>query len=294
MNLRDLEYLVAIEDHGNFGRAAEACHVSQPTLSMQVKKLEQYLGVTLIERHPREFFFTPVGKRVVEQARIVLREAAAIRTLAALEKDPEAGTIRLGIIPTVAPYWLPWMMPAIRNLYPRLDLELTEDRTAHLVTRLQDGSLDLLFLAIPLEDPAIETLEVVREPFFLAVSRSSPLARRSRIQKDDLEGQEILLLEEGHCFRDQALEVCHRAGAVEKSSFKATSLETIRHMVAGGAGMTLIPERAVSAHDGLRYVPFQSPVPSRSLGFAWRRSYPRARLVQDLGRKLRTQLRTRG
>ena len=284
MNLRDLKYLVAVAEHRHFGRAAEACFVSQPTLSTQLKKLEEELGVVLIERTNRQVLLTGIGERVVEQAKRVLREAGQIPRIAEEHADPFGGEFRLGIIPTVAPYLLPKILGPIRRKLPALKIQLTEAQTAVIGRMLREGDLDAVILAVPLEEENMVEQVLYTEPFLMAVSRHHPLAGRKRVTVDDLEDEEVLLLEDGHCLRDQALAVCHSHNAVENTNFRATSLETLRQMVAADVGTTLMPELAVPVKPGagVRYIPFRGEVPHRVIGLCWRKSSPRTPLLHKL------------
>lgn len=294
MNLRDLRYLVAVADHLHFGRAAEACFVSQPTLSTQIKKLERELGVELIERTPRQVMLTAPGERVVERARIVLAEADSIRRIAQQANDPESGTVRLGLFPTIAPYLLPHVVPGLRKRFPHLELLLVEEKTDAILDRLRDGKLDIGVLALPISDFGLQKAPLFREDFVLAVPKGHRLAEASEpIQMSDLKGENVLLLEEGHCLRHQALSVCQLAGANEYAEFRATSLETLRQMVAAGVGVTLLPELAVQppvpVSPDIAIVRFESPAPSRELALFWRDTnvysslYPRiAEVLRDL------------
>ncbi|HEX3108829.1 MAG TPA: LysR substrate-binding domain-containing protein, partial [Thermoanaerobaculia bacterium] len=228
MNLRDLRYLVALAEHKHFGRAAEASFVSQPTLSTQIRKLEEELGVALVERTPRKVLLTEVGREIAQRAREVLNEVEQIRQIARRTKDPESGTVRLGIFPTLGPYLLPHVIPRIRERFPRLELLLVEEKTETVLRQLREGRLDAGVLAQPIHDDQLHQQFLFEEPFLLAVPEHHPLASRRQLKLDDLSDQSLLLLEEGHCLRDQALEVCQLAGAGEKSGFRATSLETLR------------------------------------------------------------------
>lgn len=280
MNLRDLQYLVALADTGHFGEAATRCHVSQPTLSAQIKKLEEYLGVQLFERQPRQVALTDVGRQLVERARRVVQEAEDIRTLARASRDPLTGRLKVGLIPTVAPYLLPRVATRLKRRLPRLSLMLYEFQTAPLLSRLRDGDIDLAILAFPADTAGLETLTLYAEAFLVAMPRDHPLAARKRITLEQLEGETLLLLEEGHCLRDQALEVCSAAAVAEDQDFRATSLETLRQMVGAGLGITLMPRLAaegpIAGTRGLVFRPFAPPVPSRMIGAAWRKSSSRA------------------
>lgn len=281
MNLRDLQYLVAVADHRHFGKAAEASFVSQPTLSMQIKKLEKELGVQLVERTSRQIHLTAAGERIVERARIVLREADAIRTIARQAQDPESATIRMGLFPTLAPYLLPHVVPNIHTRFPRLELLLVEEKTETIVSQLDAGVLDVGVLALPIADPLLHQQKLFTEDFVLAVPISHPLAEADDlVDVSVLATENVLLLEEGHCLRDQALAVCQLAGASERTGFRATSLETLRQMVAAGVGITLLPELAVQppvpTSEDVKILHFREPVPRREIAMFWRETtaYP--------------------
>ena len=279
MNLQDLRYLVAIADHRHFGRAAEACYVSQPTLSTQLRKLEKELGVELVERSSRHVMLTETGDRVVERARTMLREEAAITEIARQAQDPEAGTLRVGLFPTLGPYLLPHVVPAVHRRFPRLELLLVEEKTEQVLEHLRDGSLDVGVLALPVHDDRLHVEPLFEEDFVLAVPADHPLAKETgEVTTAVLQGQSVLLLEDGHCLRDQALSVCHLAGASERGGFRATSLETLRQMVAAGVGLTLLPELAVQppvpAPDGVVVRRFATPPPTRRIAMCWRTSHP--------------------
>ncbi|NJN52684.1 MAG: LysR family transcriptional regulator [Gammaproteobacteria bacterium] len=283
MNLRDLRYLVAVAHHGHFGRAAEACFVSQPTLSTQIKKLEEHLGVTLLERSSKGAMLTPVGVAVVAQAERILRAVDDLEQTAEQHRDPYGGDLRLGIIPTVAPYLLPQILPAIRKALPKLNVKLTEGQTAVITRMLRDGELDAVVLALPVEGDHLHTARLYDEPFYFAASKLHPKAGEKSVAADDLEDEQVLLLEDGHCLRDQALEICKSHKAVENTNFRATSIETLRQMVAANIGVTLMPERAIGHRSGpVRYLPFRGTVPFRTIGVAWRDSATRAELLERL------------
>lgn len=286
MNIRALEYLTTLSDVRHFSKAAEICHVSQPTLSTQIRKLEEELDVQLVERHPRQVMLTPVGDEVVERARTALGEVEAIRAIARRSRDPHSGTVRIGIFPTLAPYLLPHVVPNIRRRFPRLTLRLFEEKTADVLDMLAQGQLDAGLLALPLHDERLHTRKLFDEPFVLALPEHHPLGKRKMIQLSDLEDQELLLLEDGHCLRDQALEVCQLAGAHEKLDFHATSMETLRQMVAANTGITLMPTLAVKppvAHtDNLLTRPFQNPGPKRSIAMVWRKTSALGDFLEEL------------
>ena len=282
MNLRDLQYLVALAETRHFGRAALRCHVSQPTLSAQLRKLEEFLGVTLIERRPRRVGLTPAGEAVVERARRMLRDAEDIRALARASQDPLGGQLKLGLIPTLGPYLLPRVAPRIAKALPKLQLMLHEYQTAPLVERVVQGELDVAILALPADTKGLVTRSLFAEAFLVAMPENHRLTARKRLKIGDLSGEKLLLLEEGHCLRDQALEVCERAGTGEQD-FRATSLETLRQMVAAGLGITLLPRLAAegpfASARGLTVRPFSPPAPARDIAAAWRRSTSRSAAI---------------
>jgi len=276
MNLRDLRYLVALAEHRHFGRAAAAVFVSQPTLSTQIRKLEDELGVALIERVPRHVMLTPVGRDIADRARRILSDVDQLKETARRSRDPEAGTVRLGIFPTLGPYFLPHVIPQVRKRFPNLELLLVEEKTEAILRLLREGRLDAGILALPLHDDRLHVEALFEEPFVLAVPAGHALATHEDISLDDLKHESLLLLDEGHCLRDQALDVCHLAGADEKSGFRATSLETLRQMVAANVGITLLPMLAVKPpvprSDDIRLIPFKGEPPHRQLAMVWRRS----------------------
>ncbi|MDT8409813.1 MAG: LysR substrate-binding domain-containing protein [Wenzhouxiangellaceae bacterium] len=286
MNLRAMRYLVTLADVRHFSKAAELCFVSQPTLSTQIRKLEDELDVQLVERSPRKVMLTEVGEEVLGHARSMLAEADAIRAIARRSKDPHSGTLRIGIFPTLAPYFLPHVVPEIRRRFPRLTLRLFEEKTEDVIGMLKQGKLDAGLLALPVDVEQLNTRVLFEEPFVLAVPEMHKLSRNKQITMDDLLHEELLLLEDGHCLRDQALEVCQLAGAHERLDFHATSMETLRHMVAAGTGITLMPVMAVKppiAHtDNLVIRPFKSPGPKRTIAMVWRKSSALSGFLEEL------------
>ncbi|MBL8522148.1 MAG: DNA-binding transcriptional regulator OxyR [Betaproteobacteria bacterium] len=276
MNLRDLRYLVALADHKHFGRAAEASFVSQPTLSTQLKKLEDEIGAALVERSPRNVMLTEVGEAVVARARVILREADEIKAIARRARDPESGTVRLGIFPTLGPYLLPHVVPNIVARFPKLELILVEEKTEVLLKKLHEGELDAAILALPVHDDTLHAEFLFEETFVLAVNRQHKMAGNKRVKLNDLAEERLLLLDDGHCLREQALEVCQMAGAGERTGFRATSLETLRHMVSANVGMTLMPALSVHApapsSPGVSLIPFAEPAPHRRIAMIWRRT----------------------
>ncbi len=298
MTLNELRYAVAVARERHFGRAAEGCFVSQPTLSVAVRKLEDELGITLFERGPGEVTVTAVGQQVVEQAQRVLEEADAVRRIARHGKDPLVGVLRLGVIYTVGPYLLPYLIPFAREQAPYMPLVVEESYTAALAERLKRGELDLIVVSLPFEEPGILTRPLYDEDLVVLLPASHPLAARDRISVADLAGEEVLLLGPGHCFRDQVLRACPSclepgtAGRSMQRRVEGGSLETIRCMVASGVGITVLPCTAVrgdafSAHGLLCVRPFVDP-PHRRVAFAWRRSFPRIEAVELIARAVRS------
>jgi LysR family transcriptional regulator, hydrogen peroxide-inducible genes activator len=286
MNLKDLKYLVALADTGHFGKAAERTFVSQPTLSAQLKKLEEYLGVKLVERQPKNVQLTEVGKQIVVRARRMLDEGDEIVALARSNTDPFAGKLKVALIPTIGPYLLPRVMQKIRKGLPHLGLMLYEYQTEALLKRLRDGEIDLGIMALPAIADGIESRALYEENFTVALPNNHPLAAKTSIKVQDLKGHTLLLLEDGHCLRDQALEVCSRVDVKEAEDFRATSLETLRQMVVAGLGITLLPEMAVESpfgsQRGLTIRQFAKPAPSRSVGAVWRKTTTRAAAIGAL------------
>jgi LysR family hydrogen peroxide-inducible transcriptional activator len=295
VNLRDLKYLVALAEERHFGKAAERCHVSQPTLSAQIRKLEEYLGVPLVERQPKRVSLTETGERVVARARRVLEEADAIVHLARSDRDPLEGELKLAFIPTVGPYLLPKVATRLKRALPKLKLLLYEYQTATLLEKLRDGEIDLGILALPVPTDGLECEDLYEEAFVLAVPDSHPLAQRERARVEDLKGETLLLLEDGHCLRDQALEVCSRVRVNEDQDYRATSLETLRQMVAAGHGITLLPRLAAvgpgGSTRGLRVRPFTKPSPARSIGAVWRKSTTRGPAIEAVVEVIRSTMR---
>jgi LysR family hydrogen peroxide-inducible transcriptional activator len=277
MNLRELEYLVALAETRHFGKAAEFCRITQSTLSTQIRKLERELGTDLVDRDGRIFRLTPAGEKIVKRAQSILHESNAIFAEAERMKHPESSTIRLGIFPTLGPYLLPHVMSAIAEKYPEMELLLVEAKSDDISAQLLDGSVDIGILALPVA-PANEQLEVrdlFIEDFVLALPAGHPLAKfEEPVDLKELDGEQVLLLEDGHCLRDHALEVCKLAGLVERQDFRSTSLETLRHMVASGVGFTLLPRLAVSGSARTANIvirDFASPAPARQIAMFWRR-----------------------
>lgn len=292
MTLTELRYIIAVARDLHFGRAAEACFVSQPTLSVAIKKLEEELGIAIFERGGSEISVTPVGQMIVEQAQKVLSEANVIRELAKVGKDPLAGPLKLGVIYTIGPYLLPRLVKSLIASTPQMPLILQENFTVKLIELLRTGEIDLAILAEPFGQTGFVTQAVYDEPFMVALPKSHDWAKRKNIDANELKKQTMLLLGTGHCFRDQVLEVCPEFSRYSQTSdgmqrsFEGSSLETIRHMVASGIGITVLPMMAVLPSERskggelLKYVPFSGEPPSRRVVLAWRKSFTRAPAIE--------------
>jgi LysR family hydrogen peroxide-inducible transcriptional activator len=298
MTLTELRYIVALYETGHFRKAAERCHVSQPTISVAVKKLEEELGVDLFERTRHRVMATPIGERVVEQARAVLQESRKLVSLAEQGKDPLGTVLSVGAIYTVGPYLFPRLVTRLHELAPQMPLFIEESYTASLRGKLSGGELDVIIVALPFTEPEVVTQEVYREPFVILMPAGHPLAERERVDPTELAGYRVLLMGEGHCFRDQVLEAC--SGLQEAISdrqsqgeavLEGSSLETLKHMVASGLGITVLPESAANlaqyGNNTLLVRPFADPVPERTIALAWRVSYPRHQAIDLLRDALR-------
>ena len=290
MTLTELRYIVAVARERHFGRAAEACFVSQPTLSVAIKKLEEELDVKLFERGSNEVSVTPLGEEIVRQAQTVIEQAAGIKEIARRGKDPVSGPLRLGVIYTVGPYLLPDLVRQAIERIPRMPLLLQENFTVKLLDMLRTGELDAAIIAEPFPDAGLATAPLYDEPFMVAVPRKHPLARRKRIPADELKKETMLLLGTGHCFRDHVLEVCPEHAQFSsnsegiRKSFEGSSLETIKYMVASGMGLTVVPQLSVPAEPDkhVAYVPFSDPVPTRRVVLVWRRTFTRYEAIAAL------------
>jgi len=291
--IRQLESLVAIADHGSFRRAATSLGISQPALSAHVQGVEELLGVQVFERDRRSVLVTPAGEDIVGRAREALASVDAVADAARRRAEPLVGPLRLGVIPTVAPYWLPALLPAVRTRFPRLELILREDQTHRLLAQLGAGQIEAALVALPVPGD-FTAAEIAREDFVAAAPKASPLGKHKRVRERDLDDHTVLLLEDGHCLRDQALAVCERGGAVESMEVRATSLPTLVQMVAGGLGVTLLPEAAAAAlvqpRGPITLATFaDKPVPGRTLGVVWRTSSARLREFRLLADTLRAE-----
>jgi LysR family hydrogen peroxide-inducible transcriptional activator len=296
MTIRELSYLVALADKKNFGRAAESCHVGQPTLSVQLKKLEDYLEVTLFERDNHHVSPTPIGEEVIERARIALKALGEIRELARQARDPMDGTVRLGVIPTLAPFLLPPLLPALKQCFPKLRLVLREDLGGRLLEGLRSFELDALLLSLPVGNGGIESLPLFREPLTLALPKVHPLAGKSQIRREELARHTLLLLGPEHCLRDQVRAYLDLAPAVQPEEVDASGLEMLRQLVAAGTGCALLPALAAAPgvtsgqNDAVVMRPLAPPVPTRTLGMVWRRGYSRTPSILALARFLHAHL----
>jgi LysR family hydrogen peroxide-inducible transcriptional activator len=290
LKLKDLRYLAMLAETRHFGQAAAACHVSQPTLSAQLRKLEDYLGVQLVERQPRNVTLTEAGEAIAARARQIMTTSDEIVRLAQGWRDPLAGRLRVALLPTIGPYLLPLVLTRLRKALPRLELMLYEYQTDAMLRHLHAGEIDLGILALPVQGEGLATRALYEEPFVLAVPDTHRLAGRRQAQLSELGDEDLLLLEDGHCLRDQALAVCARTRLHEKQDFRATSLETLRQMVAAGAGVTLLPAlaaRGAYAHaKGMKLVPLARPVPSRRIGALWRTSTARSAAIDAVCEQL--------
>jgi LysR family hydrogen peroxide-inducible transcriptional activator len=285
MTLTEMRYVVALARERHFGRAAEACHVSQPTLSVALKKVEGQLGAALFERTASDVRITGLGERIVAQARRVLEEAVRLEEIAGATGDPMSGQLRVGIIYTIAPYLLPQLIPALHRQAPKMPLFLKEDFTASLIPALKAGELDVIVIALPFTEPGLVAQPVYTEPFRVVVPAGHPWVQRREIAADELDGQNLLLLGQGNCFRDQVLESCPRLTGPDalEHSLEGGSLETIRYMVASGAGVAVMPSTAadplVDKEPLVKVLPFSGEQPSRTVGLVWRVTFPRPQAI---------------
>ncbi len=294
MNIRDLEYLVALDEVKSFRKASERCHVTQPTLSGQLRKFEDLLGVQLVERARQGLMLTPAGREVTRRARLILSEVEQIKDISESFLDPMRGKLRMGLIPTLGPYMLPHVIPSLASDFPALELFLYEEQTHRLLDKLQSAELDLIILALPVESKSMATIELMDEPFLLAIPEGHVLTGRETVSLEDLRHERILLLEDGHCLREHALEVCRLSGATENPEFQGTSLETLRHMVSAGMGVTLMPHYSVPpANENplpVQYLRFEAPIPSRTIGLLFRESSPRGDCFSKIARTVTSSL----
>jgi LysR family hydrogen peroxide-inducible transcriptional activator len=285
MNFRDLQYLIALEELRHFRKAAEKCFVSQPTLSGQIKKLEAELNIPLVERSSRKVIFTNAGLEVVSKAKTILFEQRCLKEIAKNHEKPMNGTLQIGLIPTVAPYLLPMIISPIKKQFPELELFLHENQTNVLLKKLEDGEIDCLILAFLPGMENLASFSLYTEPLELAVSDAHQWAMKKQVNIHKLKGERLLMLEDGHCLRDQAMGFCFAAGALEDNTFKATSLETLRHMVCADIGLTLLPQLAIPIsreQQGLKYIPFTKPTPTREIVLLYRKHSARKECFSKL------------
>lgn len=287
MNLRDLHYLIAVADLRSFGQAAERCFISQPTLSTQIKKLEDELGIQIFERTNKKVLPTELGEQVIASARRILKEQNAIKELAATARNPLAGNLRLGAFPTLAPYLFPSLIPLIRQALPLVRLILVEEKTEPLLNQLRNGQMDCALMTLPIHDDFLDCEDLFEDEFLLAVPEGHPLADKAEIDQEELQGETLLLLEEGHCLRGQALQICQAVGVGEEQDVRATGLETLRQMVRAGTGITFMPHLAVREETGILYLPFARPVPKRKIGLVWRSTSARKQVISKLSELIR-------
>lgn len=285
MNLRDLNYFVVLAEVKHFGEAAKRCFVSQPTLSMQIKKLEETLGVTLFERNNKQVFLTDQGLALLSRVQKVLLLIDEIKDIAQQSHDPFYGDLRLGVIPTVAPYLLPRVMPELKSTFPLLKIWLVEEQTHRLVNKLERGELDAAIMALPVQGNFTHKI-LFEEAFYFACANTHSLAHKTSVSLNDLIDLPVMLLAEGHCLRDQAIAVCKMAKANEMADFTATSLETLRLMVQAGMGVTLLPALAAEPSGLLTCIRFTEPAPTRTLALFWRDGSPKDKCLRVLAEHL--------
>jgi LysR family hydrogen peroxide-inducible transcriptional activator len=283
MTLTELQYIVAVAQEGHFGRAADRAFVTQPALSLAIKKLEDELGIAIFERRKNEVVLTPMGEQIVTQAQRVLEEADRITQLAAQGKNQLLGPLRFGVIATVGPYLLPDLVPQLHKRAPQMPLEIEENLTVNLTAMLKNGRLDVIMIAFPFQEPGILTQPLYDEPFKALVPSDHPFAKKSRLDSALLTKERVLLPHAGHCFRQQVLDSCPELSRSDTEGLQGNSLETIRHMVASGLGITVMPASAVTAkhrNDRLAVVQFAKPVPERRIGLAWRKGFARPAVIE--------------
>lgn len=288
MTLTELRYIVMLARERHFGRAAEKCHVSQPTLSVAVKKVEQRYGIILFERSSADVRLTFIGEQIARQAERVLEEAGRLKEIAMQGKDPLVGSLRLGVIYTIAPYLLPRLIPALHALAPRMPMYLQENFTVSLAEQLRRGDLDVIIVALPFDEPGVVSRPVYDEPFCVALPMGHPMTAQTEITSDQIASENLLLLGNGNCFRDQVVHACSQLsepGGIE-GALEGSSLETIRHMVASGAGISVVPISAAKSWPQnellLRFLPFADPIPFRRIVIAWRASFSRPKTIDVL------------
>lgn len=290
MNLRDLKYIVAVAQTKSFIKAAEQCFVSQPTLSMQVKKLEESLGVKIFERNNKRVLITDVGLSIIATAKHILQEVDLIKEISTNAKNPLAGNFKLGAFPTLASYILPSLVPLIKEQLPHIRLILVEEKTDTLIQQLKNGELDAALLAAPIKEDGLVAERLFDDTFKLAVSSQHDLAKQTAIAPSDLAGEPLLLLDEGHCLRDQALQFCQLNDVKEEQNVRATSLETLRQMVRANTGITFMPNIAIQKNEhNICYIPFIEPQPQRTICLVWRKTSPKSDLLSRVKKLIQTE-----
>lgn len=298
MNIRDLHYIVAVAKYKHFGKAADACYVSQPALSAQIKKLEEELNVQIFERSNKKVFVTTIGKKIITQAHVILDEVEGMKELAKSVTKPMSGVFKIGLIPTVAPYLLPHIIPGIHKKYPDLEPHLREGKTDELVAALRAGELDTIIAAHPIDDINLDSHELYEEPFLIALPKQHSLEKKAKLRLSDIEDESIMLLEEGHCLRKQALQVCQFSHAREQTALQATSLETLRLMVVSGIGITLLPLLSVLGSfkqcncNLITLKHFKDPEPTREIAMFWREHSARAGCCLTLAKMIQSKIGT--
>ncbi|MCF6204367.1 MAG: LysR substrate-binding domain-containing protein [Methylococcaceae bacterium] len=291
MNLKDFNYLIAVADLRSFVKAAEQCCISQPTLSTQIKKMEDSLGIKIFERSNKKVFPTEVGEQIIDTVRRVQSEVKQINEIASMSKDPLSGNFRLGAFPTLSTYIFPDLIPIIKKNLSEIRLILIEEKTEQLIQQLKKGQIDAAFLALPIQEDTLVSEHLFDDDFQLAVASDNPLAKNKTIKQSDLSGHQILLLDEGHCLRGQALQVCQLNGLEELQDVRATGLETLRQMVKAGTGITFIPEIAINqSESGISYIPFSKPAPRRSIALVWRKTSVRNELISFLIKLIKSEI----
>ncbi len=283
MNIKDLQYFLAVAELEHFGKAAAKCHISQPTLSGQIKKLEEQLGITLFERNNRKVIVTEPAKKIALYAKQIIGEVNCIKEIAKNLQDPLSGKFRLGAFPTLSPYIFPNIVMQSKKVMPELRLILIEEKTEQLLEMLNHGTIDAAFLALPVANDFLVTHPLFEDEFYLAVPSNHELTQHKYADQNILKAHTVLLLEEGHCLRDQSLDACHLYNIEEEQDFKATGLETLRQMVKAGTGITFMPHIAIKKNEaGIDYIPFKQPAPKRSIGLVWRKTTARKKVMDKL------------
>jgi LysR family hydrogen peroxide-inducible transcriptional activator len=293
MNIRDLEYLIAVAEAGHFGKAAETCFVSQPALSMQIKKLEDFLRVKLFERTSKSVQLTDIGISIVEKAREVLKHTSELRELAQSATDPYTGEIRIGIFPTLAPYLFPHVVSHLSKQLPNVFFHLIEEKSELLLEKLKQGSIHAVIHGEPLQLPGYTEKFLFEEEFLLATPHNHPLVLRDSVCSRDLEEHQLLLLDDGHCMRNQVMDFCHRTGVSKNQRFRVSSLEALRHMISSGAGISLMPKLSSLGCDLATFIPFASPKPTRSINLIYRTTTTKLLLLIKIENEIKSIVKSK-